>query len=483
MSSKSITIDNTLEAIKSGDIPGSFSEDRKAFLFPVLKYVNEKGNTLEWSIEVTLKKSDKVVKIDDSMLVSSNKLQGYNAEINIIARQVDGKVRKNVPTVVTTGKNLGKKNETNVLTQALRDALSLYNKQSKKINTNCVDRPPPMLLQWINDSSSAVLTDSDFKSGVTVQKKYNGVRYVTFYNNNEVVQYSRSGSDYHPAEYINKELQELFNNLPEFDIGKYGIKGQSELDVYKNSIPYLDGELYIHGKSLNYISGQARKESDKDENLHYYVFDVFWPNAIQNNIDMSSKYRQKYLKDLFNKNYKYIHKVETFKVKNLEDLNNLAEKFIKEGYEGAVARKDNKGYKYSFNNYHSSNVLKVKPTYSKEFKVVGYTSGKKGKDFGKVIWICKLDNPKIEGDDTFTVVPNMSLSDRGKLFECLQEKTNSKKNETNFDKYVCGQLLTIEYSEISEKTGKPLQPKAIAFRTYEGKVDPIKDLYEKCGLI
>lgn len=485
MASKSITIENTLLSIKTGVIPGCFSSDLKKFIFPTIRYTNERKDLLEWSIELSLKKGDKYVAIDEKMLdIPSFKLdESYSSEIIVNSRQVGGKIRKAVPTIVTTGKNIGKKNETNVLTQAFRDALSLYNKHMKKTSVGSSDeKPPPMLIQWLNDSKTAILTPNDFKEGITVQRKYNGVRYVTFMNiNGEIVQYSRTGSDYHPADYLNKELVTILSKLPELSIGKYGIKTQEELEAYKYSKPYLDGELYLHGRSLSYISGQARKESDKEE-LNYHVFDVFFPYAISEGYNMESRYRQQYLDDIYGKkDLPHIKRVENFKVHSLDELNSLAESFIKNGYEGAIARKDNKEYKYSFNNYHSSNVLKIKPVYSNEFKVVGFTEGKKGKDAGKIIWLCEVENPKDPNDAIFTVVPNLSLQERETLFNCLSQMVNKK--QTRFERDIKGLPLTLEYSEISQKTGKPLQAKAIAFRTYESGIDPIKKVFKECGII
>jgi hypothetical protein len=40
--------------------------------------------------------------------------------------------------------------------------------------------------------------------------------------------------------------------------------------------------------------------------------------------------------------------------------------------------------------------------------------------------------------------------------------------------------MTIEYAEVSNKTGKPLQPRAVAFRTYEEGVDVVKEILEWC---
>lgn len=486
MASKSITIDNTLNAIKNGIIPGNFTDDYKEFVFPTITYTNERKDSLEWSISIKLKKGDKYVVISEKMLDQPliRLDNSYIGEINVISQQVGGKIRKTVPTIIDSGKNIGKKNETNVLTQSFRDALSLYNKQNKKTSSTIYDnQPPPMLIQWLNDSKTAVLTPEYFNEGITVQRKYNGVRYVTYMNPKlEIIQYSRTGSYYYPNKYLNDELISILSNIPKISIGKYGITTLEELSIYQQSNPYLDGELYLHGRSLSYISGQARKESDKDE-LNYYIFDIFFPYAISNGFNMISKYRQQYLEDLFllNTNISHIKKVENYKVNSLDDINNLANTFIKEGYEGAVARKDNKEYKYSFNNYHSSNVLKIKPIYSDEFKVIDFTEGKKGKDVGKIIWLCEVNNIIDPNDTTFTVVPNLSLKEREVLFNCLSEKVNKKQNR--FERDIKGLPLTLEYSEISSKTGKPLQAKAIAFRTYEGSIDPIKKVFKDCKII
>lgn len=456
MAAKSNSIKDVYEAIKSGQIQGNFTPDSKKFVFKTLLYNSEKKGKLEWTVEVCLKRNDRYVPINDNMF--NDKLDGYVAEIFVNSQQVGGKVRESVPTIVESGKNIGKKNETNVLTQAFKEAFSLYNKQLKKTSIRTGDnRPPPMLVQWIDSSNDSILTKKDFEKGVTLQRKYNGVRYITYLDDDgTVIQYSRTGAEYHPAEYLTDELLQLLTDLPNTDLGR----------------PYLDGELYMHGKSLSYISGQARRENNKDV-LHYYVFDIFFPDS-----NVKSRDRQKYLDLLFEKHttLKFIKRVENFQVHNMEQIDKLTKQFIKEGYEGSIARKDDKEYKYSINNYHSSNLVKIKPVFSEEFKVVGFTDGKKGKDVGKIIWICEVNDKKDPNDTLFTVVPNMSLEDRATLFKCLQ-------NIVLFDKYIKNKLITLEFAELSSKTGKPLQAKAIAFRTYEDKYDPIKKIFKDCGII
>lgn len=478
MASLSINIDNTLNAIKSNIIPGKFIEN--GFMFPVIVNKNKGGKKILWQLEIKLMKNNKYVPIKEEYLdrplfkLSSD----YKAEIITHSKQEDGKERDNTPIIISSGKNIGKVNETNVITQAFRDALSMYNKHNKKDN----ERPPPMLIQSINNSKKAILTDEDFKNGITLQKKFNGVRYITYRKNNNIIQYSRTGTEYYPADNINEELEILFNNLPKFIIGKYGIDSNKEIEIYKNSDVYLDGEFYAHGQTLNYISGQARKEK-KESNINYFIFDLFFPNAIKNGYNMISKHRQEYLSDLFdNLKLKYIKKVKNYKVHNMTEINELTNSFLKEGYEGSIARKDIESYEYSYNNYHSTNLLKIKPVHSDEFYVVGYTEGVKGKDKGKIIWICEVNNSKNKEDRLFNVVPNLSLINREKLYNCMSKKINNSSDITIFDKYVKGLPLTIEYSELSTKTGKPLQAKAIAFRTYEDKNDPIKKLYEICDI-
>jgi ATP-dependent DNA ligase len=139
--------------------------------------------------------------------------------------------------------------------------------------------------------------------------------------------------------------------------------------------------------------------------------------------------------------------------------------------------------------FHSANLVKIKPKFDDEFTVVGFTEGK-GKDTGAVIWVCEVaeEHRKDPNDYVFSVVPNMSYENRHKLFRCLSQKVDDPehagKKITRFERYVRGKPLTVAYAELSSKTGKPVQPKALQFRTYEGPEDddPIKKLYEECQL-
>jgi hypothetical protein len=100
-----------------------------------------------------------------------------------------------------------------------------------------------------------------------------------------------------------------------------------------------------------------------------------------------------------------------------------------------------------------------------EFKCVGFTQGDKGKDKGAIIWICEHNG------QTFNVLPkSMTYEVRYKLFRFLSK-------DGNFDRYLLGQQLTVEFDEYSKKTGFPLRAKAETFRTYEDSgSDPMREV-------
>lgn len=618
MSSVHVHVPNMLTAVKDGTVPGEFGDGKKSFTFPTVTSLNSRGKKLMWSITVRLLKGGNPVPIDDKYLghptVQLNK--DFSGEIVSSAKQEGGKERISAPTYITSGKNIGKTNATNVITQALRDALGLYNKQVKRSGTKgekkaakkdeteaqtqngdekeetlsafvCMgypggsrinNRPRPMLVKKLGATADATLTAKDFAgkglSGITAQRKYNGIRAVIclecapeslpestsshtggaelqngsaadfgiedIYDeahgadeapqkHEEIkggavddsravaVMYSRTGGALLGHPHIKEEARQLLLRAPSVGDGsRYGIPKkflQENPDAYSGPFGgpcvYLDGEIYLHGKPLNVISGQARKEEVKktEAKLEFHVYDCFFPlaKAIADEKklgaagDMPSMYRQLYLDDLFcnsdgiTKNSQssknsHLVRVENFYPASQEELDELARKFIKEEeFEGAIVRRNNRGYVYSVNNYHSSNLIKIKPIFDDEFAVVGYTQGTRGKDVGAIVWICEVDekNAKIPSDRQFNVVPkDMSYEDRYRLFKCMGQSVEGEdgKQTTRFKRDFYGQLLTVEFPERSAKTGKPSQAKSLTFRTYENEngVDPIKQILQEC---
>ena len=520
MSSKSISISNYGQALEDGLIPGEFNDDWTTFTFPTVESTSLRGAKLVWKIIVSIfDKDDKLessIPFTDEMLEPKNKAPGVVGKYIMESHQVSadgvrGKTRAlKKPTYIRKGKNLTRSNATNPATQALRDALSKYNSKKKraavqetrenKVLTPVGDRPPPMLVKKEDQTHAARLTKEVFANGVTVQRKFNGVRMVSYLRDDEVHLYSRTKGKYPGFEHIRDELICNLMAAPMVPDEFFGLPedaSEETLDklrgIYANERVHLDGEIYLHGKSLRWISGQARREDD-EKTLEYHVYDCFFPAAKASRHEMTSFYRQAYLDMFFEDAEKggrecempHIHRVQNFKAKNREEVGELMERFVKEKYEGAIVRKNDAIYKYSLNNYHSSNLIKVKPIHDSEFEVVDYTQGKKGKDVGAVIWVCQVDpqhviNPK---DVHFNVVPNISYKERYQIFQCLGEKVidSEGKPVTRFERDIKGLPLTVRYPDRSTKTGKPVQAKAIAFRTYEEgpEADPIHQLLKDC---
>jgi hypothetical protein len=503
-------IANVKKAIESGEIPGAFAEDRTTFEFPVLEYPGSRGASLQWSIKVTLLGADgKPVAITDAMLdqPAAELPKNYKAEITTIACQKGGKIRDVQPTYITEGKSLNKSNATTAITQAIREAKSKYDHkkrtaQAEETTNEEQDkepevakqglRPLPMLVKKEGETRDATLTPADFKEGVILQRKLNGVRAVTYWDQarQDMACYSRTGIDYPCQPGILAEMKALNSTAPSMRPGTYGTPAVMSKELEKAYLfPYFDGELYKHGESLNVVSGQARRVTEKGKpgkavTLNYYIFDVFFPRAIELGDDMPSTQRQAYLDAVFEaaakagQKHPHLVRVENEPVHSLAEIKERTKEYLKEGYEGSIARKARAGYKYSEHNYHSSGLLKFKPIFDSEFAVVGYTQGERGKDVGAIVWICEVPDPVNPRDKTFSVVPkDMTYDMRYAIYELVNKPVDGK--ITRFDKDIKGLPMTIEYQEINHQTGKPLRAKALAFRTYEGgpDEDPIARLY------
>jgi hypothetical protein len=508
MAAVSVNVGDMREAITNGTIPGLFTADHTRFEFPPLSYTNARGALRTWAVAVTLLRGPadppgnsltaaglEPVAIADEMLAPAAVLPpGLIAEVRVESRQAGGKLRDVVPTYVHEGKNVGKKNATNALSQALRDALGLYNKHLRASGAAAPDaaagpvalRPPPQLLKA---AAEAPLTEADFRAGVTVQPKLNGLRFVAYAVPGDggklsVARYSRTGLDYPGQEIIAGELAAMFA------AARAGVHA----DDTRADALYLDGELYRHGEGLNQISGQGRRaDAAGDPELSLFVFDAFMPAEIAAGRDRPSRDRQALLDAFFaaadaaGVAHPHVARVPNHPVADQAAVDTLAREFLAAGYEGAVARRDLAGYRYGTNGYHSANAVKIKPTHDAEFPVVGYGQGGRGKEVGAVLWVCEVpaDRALDLADRTFTVVPkNMTYAERYAVYRCLGANVApaGAPPQTRFERDVRGLPLTVEYKELSLTTGKPLQAKALAFRTYESgpSADPIARLLREC---
>lgn len=409
------------------EIPGKLSDDRLAWMFPCVESTNSHGRKTEWCIRVQALREGEFVTIEDSWF-DNKPLDSIHGWIKVDSRMVGGVVKKSVPTIVKKGKNLGKSSATNAFCQAVRDAYSLYNKQSKKavgdhafadadVAAGVVERFPPMLAQVFKDQK--VPPKIDENNHAFVQRKYNGVRAVATLDAGEVVMYSRRKLSYPGFQHIKDELAPI-------------------LEMYweEGRFLYLDGEIYKHGASLQDISGWARR-SDSGADLDYMVYDCF----VANEPELSFAARREILDEIFGEfELAHVQGVETFEVTLRDEIEELYCGFIEEGYEGAMVRL-NTPYKYSYNEHHSKVLLKMKETYDHEFEIVRWETGLKGKAAGALMIVCVANG--IE----FPVTPAMEINDRLALAKKMAEiEPNGR---THFENHWLGKPLIVYFDEWS----------------------------------
>lgn len=493
------------------NFPGKLNETTGWHEFPCLYVKDVHGNPRKWQINIRLIKplssgpimendwnlmKESQVKIKpeyynnmDSVSTSPQLPAGTQAQIwvetGVMTKKSGepGKIVTQKPTYISKGVNEGKANERTVFHQALILARSLWEKRKDGGNTvTPAAKPAAKPLEASeakktdNDGDSDAESDSDgemdvestespfyhpmlaknWKDGekslefpVYVQPKLDGTRCVMYLNRpkgakvkGSIVAYSRSNKIYPALDYI-KEI--LYPAMEQF------------YDVKNNCSIYLDGELYKHGKLLQDISGDSRNEKadqkSKDRN-EYHIYDCFYPNQL----DMPFRERYKLLEKIFKTisgmgaTNSVVKLVPVKSVDDLDEANGLYTEYCKRGYEGAMLR--NVDGPYMGSNVktpgRSPDLVKLKPTFTDEFEIVGYTEGKKGKDVGAIIWICKT-----EDGVEFNVTPKgITYEERYRLF---------KEAKKSFDERYLGLLMTVEYQDLSKK-GVPLRAKAVAVR-------------------
>ena len=259
---------------------------------------------------------------------------------SVMFGQVGGKMQT-TRVEIYEGKNIGRGNETTPNEQCELEAKSLWEKQvNRKGYTEeiPVKKPlRPMLAKNFEDRLSKI------EYPVFVQPKLDGCRAIT--DRGRMI--SRTGKEFFGLNHITKMLK---------------------------SIPFvLDGELYSSFISFEEIISRVRKSKTvhKDvEVIKYCVYDIV-------DEEMTFQERLNALKTLF-ADYKpdsgvSIEFVETYTADSEEEVYNLHNKFVEEGYEGAIVRTPDGKYKV---NGRSNDLLKLKSFDDNEFQVIGFTTGK-----------------------------------------------------------------------------------------------------------
>jgi hypothetical protein len=380
--------------------------------FPELHGEAQTGKTKMWSIRVLERDGIGVIETT----------HGY----------ADGKKQIN-EKIIAEGKNIGKKNETSALQQAISEARSAWIKKKESgykpigvTNDEEADEdnesveagrgkgidedvPSPMLAHDYNKRGKSI------KFPCFVQRKFDGTRCVAMPTKGI---FSRNKKRYPHMAHIVAEI----NRLPTTII--------------------LDGELYSDTLTFQEIVGLVKKETlkkadeEKQLQIKLHVYDI---------INNEMPYEQRYanLQMLFKRyKFKYLELVKTDICESEEKMKELHAQYVAEGYEGIMLRNKTGLYK----NARSDALQKYKEFFDAEYEIVDYREGE-GQEEGCVLWICKTPE--------------------GKIFNCRPRGTRESRIEQfmNAPKYI-GKMLTVRYQEMTDD-GLPRFPVGITTRDYE----------------
>lgn len=342
--------------------------------------------------------------------------------------QVGGKIVE-YKRIIESGKNIGKKNETTILEQAILEATSMWKQKKDKNgyreNIDNIDEAKvlmPMCAEYFDKRSKHI----DFTNAF-VQPKLDGVRCILLYRNNEIKMFSKNNLEFYNLNHIKKHIKKYFKDI--------------------NNI-VLDGELYTDNFPFNKINGYVRRQEqklDKDDlknikKINFQIFDCF--NLKDNKWKFTDRFE--WLKDKFS-NYTTkkpkLFLVETIKIESKDDVFTMNNKYVENGFEGIIIRNGDGLYKNSKS--RSNDLQKFKLFKDDEFEIVNFEEGD-GQDKGTVIWVCITKDKK-----KFKVRPKGTIDERKKYFIEGHNKIGKK--------------LTVKYQEMSED-GVPRFPVGLRIR-------------------
>lgn len=334
-----------------------------------------------------------------------------------VVRRTHGFTGKKMQTSdkkVTSGKNLGRANETTIWEQAVFDAQSLWNKKIDAAYTEGTPKkkdpvPLPMLALSFKDRKHNI------EYPCYVQPKLNGCRV-----------FAKKVDD-HTIEYTSRKGK-VYTTLHHFDTKLLSILSIGDI---------VDGEVYKHGMTFQQIVRLLKKWRPETDELELHLYD-------KADVHMEYRNRLVWLETKMSVGSPIVV-VETYIALNENDVYSYHDTFVHEGYEGVMIRNKKGFYKFR---HRSQDLQKYKEFIDEEFVIVGGKEGE-GLHEGCVIFVCDL------GDDT------------GRTFDVCPKGTLERKREmfTNLKSYI-GKELTVRYQERSED-GVPIFPVGIIVRDYE----------------
>lgn len=324
-----------------------------------------------------------------------------------------GTDRPQTDSYVAEGKNIGRSNETSAAEQAQKEAQAKFDKQLRLKYVRSIEEAENSLnikpmRAYVFDEKRA----KKIKWPVHVQPKYNGVRCMAYNRPDGSVRLmSRGGKDY-DLPHVQEELR-----------GKIG-NGWC-----------LDGEIYVHGMSLQTIRHHVETYTDESLVVKYVCYDCTRLPA-----DGSTWVERFHtLRLWFSQNGPLLHVLmsDTFEAGDRTQVKRLHDRWVDEGYEGAMVRTMTGLYKMAAK---STDLLKYKMFIDDEFRIIGWGVGRDG-----VIVYRLVQEDGLE----FEARPKGNEAERAELLKMASTDV--------------GKLLTVRYQERSDDN-VPIFPVGVAIR-------------------
>jgi DNA ligase-1 len=403
--------------------------------FPALQGIASTGKIKVWSIRV----------IDENGSGVIETTHGY----------ADGKMQV-TRKIVSVGKNIGKKNETTPIQQAISEASATFLKKKESDYT--------LINGGVSSQNNDIARDEDKNNAddddddeEDEKKERKG---------------ARSADITIPSPMLAHDYTKRGHNMkfPCYTQRKYdgvrclGVPGIGLFSRLRKAFPHmehilnelkgipstivLDGELYCKELTFQEIVGLVKKvtltDADilKQYHIKYHVYDMI------NLADTTETYTTRYqtLQMLFDKYpFQHLKLVKTDMCADDGQMKQFHSEYIADGFEGVILRNMDGLYKQS----RSADLQKYKEFFDAEYEIVGSTEGM-GLEAGCVIWICKTDTGGV-----FNVRPRGSREERQQLYQ-------------DGARYV-GKMLTVRYQELTSSVERvPRFGVGIAIRDYEG---------------
>ena len=320
--------------------------------------------------------------------------------------------------LIKEGKNIGRANETTPKMQAQAEAQSKWEAKIKKGYVEDLKRAQagktdheggwfPMLAHKYSEQGHKI------KFPAYVQPKLDGFRCTT---DSEGKLWTRTRKPYVSVPHIEKAIKE---------------------QSWEQREAQLDGELYSHNfkadfEKIAHLVNQKTEPAEGHEVVEYYVYDINMPGTFDE--------RYKWLKANLPQKKPFVL-VETILVNNEDELMEAFEKFLSQGYEGAIVRNADGLYVGK----RSYDLQKIKDFDDAEFEIVGIEEGR-GKLMGHVgKFICETKD--------------------GTRFGAKMKGELSKLKEY-FDNHSLwqGKMLTVKYQGLTNRNGVPRFPVGMRLR-------------------